>query len=270
MTLVNVTALAALPLFYPLAPALARIDGAEFPGIAQLNALLEETSSPVVSGGGRPICFVAPRHGEGACAYEAGIFRHGRVPTRPENWHDLFNALVWLTFPRTKAALNARHMRGIVDQAAAAGTARGALRDAATLFDESGVIVAGSDPQLCELLQSHQWRELFWQRRARVVRHLRFYVFGHGTYDQLRAPFPGLCAKAVFLEVTDALLQRPLATQLSEIDMALALRWSGSQWYQRPRELAALPLLGIPGVTPDSEHPQYYDDAKQFRPRRSA
>jgi hypothetical protein len=95
-------------------------------------------------------------------------------------------------------------------------------------------------------------------------------VFGHGTYDQLRAPVPGLCAKAVYLETADALLQRPLAEQLRAIDTALASRWSGSQWYQRPRELAALPLLGIPGVTPDSENPQYYDDAKQFRPRRGA
>ena len=102
MTLVNVSALAALPLFYPLGPALARIDGPAFPGIAQLNALLAEVSSPVVSGGGRPISFVAPTHGEGACGYETGIFRHGRVPTRPDNWHDLFNALVWLTFRAAK------------------------------------------------------------------------------------------------------------------------------------------------------------------------
>jgi hypothetical protein len=270
LTLVNVSALATSPLFDPLGPALARIGGTAFPSVAQLNALLEEMSSPVVSGGGRPIRFVVPSQGEVARGYEAGIFQQGCVPTRPNDWHDLFNALVWLTFPRTKAALNERHMRGMAAQAAAAGTARGALRDAATLFDESGVVVLSSDPQLWELQRDHQWRELFWQRRSQVVRHMRFYVFGHATYDQLRAPFSGLCAKAVFLEAADALLQRPLAEQLREIDAALASRWSGSQWYQRPRELAALPLLGIPGVTPDSETPAYYDDARQFRPRRSA
>lgn len=268
MTLVNVSALATLPLLYPLGPALARIEGPAFPSIAQLNELLEEMSSPVVSGDGWPIRFVAPGQGEGARGYEAGIFQQGRVPTRPDNWHDLFNALVWLTFPHTKTALNVRHMRGIAGQAATVDTVRGALRDAATLFDESGVIVAGSDPQLWKLLRNHQWRELFWQRRSQVVRHMRFYVFGHGTYDQLRTPFSGLCAKAVYLETADALLQRPLVEQLREIDTALALRWCGSQWYQRPRELAALPLLGIPGVTSDSENPLYYDDTRQFRPRR--
>lgn len=28
---------------------------------------------------------------------------------RPFDWHDLFNALVWMTFPTTKAVINARH-----------------------------------------------------------------------------------------------------------------------------------------------------------------
>jgi hypothetical protein len=38
--------------------------------------------------------------------------------------------------------------------------------------------------------------------------------------------------------------------------------------YARPRDFQPLPLLGIPGVTPDSEDPAYYDDTWQFRPGR--
>jgi hypothetical protein len=37
----------------------------------------------------------------------------GEVPTRSRNWHDWFNALAWLAWPHSKAALNARHVRAI-------------------------------------------------------------------------------------------------------------------------------------------------------------
>ena len=39
--------------------------------------------------------------------------------------------------------------------------------------------------------------------------------------------------------------------------------------YVRPRDFAPLPLLGMPGATPDNEFPAYYDDTRQFRPLRA-
>src|ERR1019366_3597391 len=39
--------------------------------------------------------------------YDDRIAR-GEVPTRPGVWHDYLNALVWATFPLSKAALHAR------------------------------------------------------------------------------------------------------------------------------------------------------------------
>src|SRR5512137_2858002 len=51
-----------------------------------------------------------------ALDYERGIAASGIVPTREGNLHDVCNALAWLAYPRTKAALNAVH----VDAAAAA------------------------------------------------------------------------------------------------------------------------------------------------------
>ena len=41
--------------------------------------------------------------------YEVHLFETGQVQTRPDNRHDLFNALAWLAFPRTKARINAMH-----------------------------------------------------------------------------------------------------------------------------------------------------------------
>ena len=42
--------------------------------------------------------------------YECHIAATGEVPTRPHNWHDWFNALAWLVWPRLKGALNRRHL----------------------------------------------------------------------------------------------------------------------------------------------------------------
>ncbi|MFS9669939.1 DUF3025 domain-containing protein, partial [Klebsiella pneumoniae] len=67
-------------------------------------------------------------------AYEAHIAATGQVPTR-DNLHDFFNALIWLHWPRAKAALNARQARAITQDGI--GAARGTVRDAATLFDEN-------------------------------------------------------------------------------------------------------------------------------------
>jgi hypothetical protein len=38
----------------------------------------------------------------------------GEVATRPDNRHDLFNALIWLAFPRSKAAMNRRHHEALL------------------------------------------------------------------------------------------------------------------------------------------------------------
>src|SRR5690606_22838839 len=48
-----------------------------------------------------------------AALYEGSIHLRGVVPTRPRCWHDLFNMLVWATFPTAKRALSARQARAL-------------------------------------------------------------------------------------------------------------------------------------------------------------
>jgi hypothetical protein len=267
LILVNFSSLADLPLFAPLAPILGCLSGDRPPPVDAINVLADSLAVTPLSGGSRPIRFatVDPEGG-----YEAKIFHRGQVPTRADNWHDFFNALVWLTFPRAKAALNACHMDALEARGGDCRRERGAVRDTATHFDECGVIVVSSDRVLVDLLRQHEWRSLFWGKRDLVCESMRFYVFGHATYDLLRAPFVGLCAKAVFVDVETSFLGLPLADQLAQLDVLLAERWLCGKWYCRPRDLAPIPLLGIPGVTPDSECAEYYKDERQFRPRRRA
>jgi hypothetical protein len=229
---------------------------------AQAVAELAE-QFPIRTENGQRVRFVPPQ--PDGLVYECRIWENGEVETRRDNWHDFFNALVWLSFPQTKIAVSAAHMRAMQ----APGEARGTMRDALTHFDECGIVVLASQPELLELMRDFRWKELFVERRAEVIRCMRFVIFGHATYEQLLAPFRGLTAKAALYEVSEEWLCMDGAAQLAEVDRMLAADLTSGR-YTRPRDFQPLPLLGIPGVTPDSENPAYYDDTWQFRPGRRA
>jgi hypothetical protein len=217
-----------------------------------------------LTAGGSVLRFVVPD--AAAIGYEERIFTTGEVVTRPDNWHDFFNALVWMRFSQTKAALNALHVR--IMRRGIAGNGRGPVRDAATQFDESGIVVASADSSLLDLLARRCWQELFWVRRADVVKSMRFLVFGHGLYDALHAPFYLMCARAATIEVERDVIDRDAVALCTHVDTTLAQRFAAEgAWYPRPRALLALPVLGIPGVTAASECAEYYADTEQFRPR---
>jgi len=247
----------ACPLFAPLHPWLDQLPDA--PASAALNALAARY--PIAVANGNSLRFVPPKND--GMVYECRIWESGEVETRPDNWHDFFNALVWLTFTETKRVVSACH----VDAMTADGQPRGAVRDALTHFDECGIVVLSSQPELLGLLRAFEWKKLFVERRAEVKRAMRFVVFGHATYEQLLKPFRGLTAKAVLYEVSEAWLSEPLQTQLVAVDRLLAADFATDR-YRRPRDFQPLPLLGIPGVCAENEDPAYYDDTWQFRPGR--
>lgn len=231
--------------------------------IAACNALAAERG--LVSGGGRPLRFVAA-DGSGGAGYETRAYLHGEVETRHGNRHDACNAVAWLAMPRTKAVINRRHAVAVRDAEAAGTRERGALRDALTQFDECGVLVCHADPALWNLIRAHHWREAFHDRRGRVLTGMRFFVLGHASLAALERPFPGLCGKAIGFEVPSQWMDLPPSAQWADADARLAAWLAESEL--RPADLQPLPFLGIPGLTPDSERGAYYDDVRQFRPRR--
>lgn len=233
------------------------------PTMDALNRVVRERG--LSTGDGQPLRFVAPDADNGGCeGYEARAFRSGAVATRPDNAHDLFNALIWLYFPRSKAAINRRHMQEILHSPPPA--ARGAVRDALTQFDECGVVVAATQPEVWRELTAHRWREVFVMRRAELPHTTRFMLFGHASHDALRAPYIGACGKALFLPVAAADLRAIDAGDFAAVDALLAQRLLHDDLF--PRMWRPLPLLGIPGATAENENPVYYDDVRQFRPAR--
>ena len=233
------------------------------PEIAQLNAAAGARG--LVAGKGMPLSFAQPE--VTAEGYEERAFRTGAVATRPSNRHDLFNALIWLIFPQSKAALNRRHVAALAAARKQGRADRGALRDALTQFDECGVIVAGCCPDLWSALRAHRWREVFVERREQLLRSTRFVVFGHASHDALCEPFVGLCGKALFVDVDETWLNLSETAALAELDTRLAELFDTRAF--SPRYWQPLPLLGIPGATSDNERPTYYDDTRQFRPPRT-
>ncbi len=256
--------LLASPMFATLAPLIERLPEDHFPTLAELNRLCEERE--VESGGGEPLEFV-PQEGKTGEPYEKRVFAYGKVLTRNRNWHDLFNALVWITFPKTKAAINRHHYREM--QAREGGEARGAVRDALTLFDESGVIVASSDAGLTGLLTGFQWKDLFWKRREDVISGMRFHLFGHALYEKALKPYKGVTGKSIIVDISAKELERPLPQQLASLDAHLSRSFSDARSLAATEDYAPLPILGVPGWTPENESERYYEDTQQFRPGRT-
>lgn len=256
-------AYAGRPLFDAVEGLLARFSAPGVPSAAALSALYAEVTA---GAGVRPIHFAAPP--VDIPGYEEYIFTHDAVPTRPDDWHDFFNALAWCVWPASKAACNALHLRELRARAAAGLPGRGPVRDALTQFDECGVLVVSADAEIPQLLAAHEWEEVFWRRRDRLLDTTRFLVFGHATWDQLRQPFAGLCAKVLYRVVEAEWLHLPPSRRQAEADAWLAVHLIEISATLAPRRLAALPLLGIPGLTRDNERVDYYRDARQFRPLR--
>lgn len=251
------TAIARDPWFESVRDTAARVlgPGASAVPLAKLDA--HASARALRSGNGQPLAF-ADADTLSYRAYESHIALTGAVPTRTRGrggLHDLLNALVWLSFPRAKASLNAIQA-GVIDRAGVAPS-RGSTRDLATLFDENGAMLVTRERWIVDALAHHDWPRLFVRERERFVRGARLYLFGHALMQKLLDPYKAICAHVVALD-SDA------DSTLDSIDAHLA--------EALPREcrgdtrLMPLPVLGIPGWWPANEDPAFYNDARVFRP----
>lgn len=225
------------------------------PSLDRLDALNAQAAAlGTCNADGLPLRFFAPDGRLSARDYETHILQTGQVPTRAETWHDVLNALVWLRFPRFKAALNAAHGSAIAGET---GSTRGRRRDALTVLDESGVWVISRDPAWPVLLAERAWRPLFWDHRHAVETAMQFVVVGHALLEKLLAPYPGMTGKCLTL----------LAASLDP-DVAEGLSVRALAGIDSPRQLAPLPVQGIPGWDPANANAAYYANQDVFRPAR--
>jgi hypothetical protein len=198
--------------------------------------------------------------------YEQRIAARGAIATRSGNWHDLLNALVWLRYPRLKAALNVRQ----VEEIALAGPKRRTRAQCAlTHFDEAGVIVLLRDRALLARWDAHDWRGLFsHERDAWRDGRIGVQVFGHALLEHALRPGQLIVGKALAVVVSRCGdVEAGSAPDAALCAVADAIR-SGAA-LRDPQELRPLPLSGIPGWHDGNEEAAFYDDAPCFRPLRS-
>ena len=218
------------------------------------------------SAGGAPLHFVAGGGArEGALDYEAAIFHRGRIAcrdTEPGAGHDLHNALCWLAYPRTKAALNRLHLTRAAEDARGGQRRRGAARDRLTLLDESGIAWLSDAPDLDDRLEARDWPALFLAGRERLRTEVTAVVIGHGLLQKLGAPYKALTAHC--------LACGPYDPCRGDVDAAIARAVSRAFADGAVPRLAPLPVQGLPDWDRANRDPSYYDDPRVFRTKRAA
>ncbi len=241
-----------------------KLDGAAFPPAQELNKLLP---AELCSGDGCPIKFV-PASDLPGIQYEHHIYTTGEVSTRENSWHDLFNALVWSRFPRLKVAMNARHFE---ERQLASGPARGKVRDALTLLDESGAIVVSSNKHSLEALASHDWSRVFQTGAfppdaASGQAGMQVFVCGHALLEKFLQPYKAVTAQVLLVQADEGFAAQPRESILMKLDQALARALMDERVLHAPASLSPLPLMGIPGWWPGGvQDDEFYSDQTVFR-----
>jgi len=156
-------------LFFPIVPySLVFSKFAEWPSIDDLNQFKPKHVRSFLS---HNICFVEQKGSRQekcfASLYEPRIFLQGEVSTRSNSWHDFFNALIWYTFPKIKAALNMRQFIAFDERAdfpwRKPPPTRTREQDFLTMFDEGGCILVHIPSKNISLP----------------------FLFGHGFYERI-------------------------------------------------------------------------------------
>ncbi|MBS0342465.1 MAG: DUF3025 domain-containing protein [Proteobacteria bacterium] len=226
---------------------------AQVAGGAPAHEALGAMPSPVELAAG-PLRFVPGDSAPEGEAYEAFIARTAGVPTR-HNMHDLFNGLAWLRHPHIKRRLNEMQAQHIASHGI--GARRGPLRDALTVLDENGALLSAPH-EIWQALLARDWRALFVAHRPLWAR-ARLVVFGHALLEKLTiAPRKNLTAHV--LVVPREMQEASADFDTSATQVAFTREWLAA------KPFTPLPVMGIPGWSPENQNFSFYDDSEVFRP----
>jgi hypothetical protein len=252
----------ARPPFDQLAHHADLLGGVDWPTLGDLSSRLHGLVHPV---SGAPLAFIAQDQAlfRDGLHYERRIHDHGRIATRPASWHDLYGALAWIDWPRTKLALNRLQVEDLAVQGRGNRTRR---QQSLTHIDEAGLMVAASDPGLLAAIQAHDWQTVFIRRRAAWGREIVVHVFGHALYELARTPHLTLAGKGLLFHVDTALLAASWCERVAILDAAAAAAILDGRLAADPRDQPSLPLSGVPGWRAGNDDPAFIAHAECFRP----
>ncbi len=216
--------------------------------------------------------------------YEQIIFEEHTIPTRKGSWHDFFNGIIWLQFPRTKTYLNCLHISEIKTKGL---NPRTKVRNHITHFDECGVVlfIKGSSllAQLQQLFEVQAWTSIFCELREEWNSNIFPVVFGHANLEMMLDPFIGLTGKVLLIQIEDVpdLHDIKPAGETSDknqlnitlfepqvLDALLLQHIEQNQTFFALKPFYPLPLLGVPSWHFEEQDAEFYANTNYFMPKR--
>jgi hypothetical protein len=179
--------------------------------------------------------------------YDGSISVKREVPTRDADWHDLFNALVFASFPRSKHALHARQFAQlrlrVASDAKKLPGERSREQDALTLFDEGGCFVAGNAAAL-DTLRALPLEAFYPALRLLIAeRAVVVAPFGHALFEHKVAGLRGPSSFAYLLELPGLGAERNALVAAIDDGFARVLR--DPALFRSPAELRRLDLTDL-------------------------
>ena len=259
------------PAFFPIQTLLNDIKLKHPSTWPDLNAYNQLTTNKIITASGKTLRVIAqqPKSKVFEEGYEPRVYLHGELQTREQSWHDFFNWLMWLTFPKTKAVINKWQYHSLKNRLPTHLSQRTHLENLLTQFDEGGMIVASANSQLTHFLRDHEWHNLFWQQRDRLKKEMRFYLLGHALYEKLLQPYMGITANALIFEVDSGFIQKPLHEQTAWLDATCAAYIDNEAWCVGMKTLYPVPVLGIPDWHPENNSASFYENKNYFRSKKT-
>lgn len=192
--------------------------------------------------------------------YEPRVYLKKELQTRTQNWHDFFNAMIWLNFPNTKKVLNQLHY--LQAKQRPQGSNRSTLENRITQFDECGAIIISNRPELLEMVKQHQWQALFIDNQHQFNDNFRCIVFGHAIFEKSLSPYIGMTCHCLLLN-NEAILDQVKQGDYTQLDKYLAQNWSKLATHNSIK-LDPFPILGLPGYWPE-QNLAFYQNKSYFR-----
>ena len=196
-------------------------------------------------------------------SYEQDVYLRRNVCTRQENWHDFFNNVTWILYPKTKWAIIQRGYQENSDKLPT--QARTKRQNLLAHFDECGMIFCSDCPSLFNQVKNHAWKKLFFET-ANLKVHAWPLIFGHGLFEKAKNPYIGMTGKIVFLHVRPDFFDLPMLARISYIDTKMAEWILSADFPDEPKALHPFPMLGWPDWHVQNRDPAFYDNCCYFRP----
>lgn len=201
--------------------------------------------------------------------YAPRIYTSGELQTRINNWHDFFQFLTWMMFPKSKAVINSIHIpmaRERIESGNDTGR-RSPLENAMSLFDEGGALILSSNHDLLEMVRNFDWKSLFWKHRKELKDQFQCIIYGHALYEKGLAPYLGMTANTILFEVDKDYFSASSSEKLKFSDQLLA-EYLNRDVIEKPKDLQPFPILGMPGWYQGNEDEIFYENQEYFRPGR--